>query len=334
MHLEKTKNQLKLDILIDLKTRKDYILILDNYKDKEITDTEKSELINIIKFCPYQDICILTLKVLARTKDYQLVNFYLEIINSSRYSEEVKREAISSIGRLRSKDITMSKLSKFINDRNPEITLQVIRALLVFKNDCDVKEKLKNLYFNTSNEIIKRVLDVEFNFTNELHETKLEHTSINEKYKNKVFHGDALEILKNMDDKSIHLTFTSPPYYNARDYSIYPSYDAYLSILEEIFKEVNRITKDGRFLVVNTSPIIVPRAGRKYSSIRYPIPFDLHTRLINNNWDFIDDIVWQKPEYSVKNRIGGFYQYRKPLTYKPNAVTEYIMVYRKKAKDY
>ncbi len=41
MHLEKTKNQLKLDILIDLKTRKDYILILDNYKDKEITDTEK-----------------------------------------------------------------------------------------------------------------------------------------------------------------------------------------------------------------------------------------------------------------------------------------------------
>lgn len=149
-----------------------------------------------------------------------------------------------------------------------------------------------------------------------------------------MFHGDALEILKNMDDKSIHLTFTSPPYYNARDYSIYPSYDAYLSILEEIFKEVNRITKDGRFLVVNTSPIIVPRAGRKYSSIRYPIPFDLHTRLINNNWDFIDDIVWQKPEYSVKNRIGGFYQYRKPLTYKPNAVTEYIMVYRKKAKDY
>ena len=262
------------------------------------------------------------------------MNFYLEIINSSRYSEEVKREAISSIGRLRSKDITMSKLSKFINDRNPEITLQVIRALLVFKNDCDVKEKLKNLYFNTSNEIIKRVLDVEFNFTNEFHETKLEHTSINEKYKNKVFHGDALEILKNMDDKSIHLTFTSPPYYNARDYSIYPSYDAYLSILEEIFKEVNRITKDGRFLVVNTSPIIVPRAGRKYSSIRYPIPFDLHTRLINNNWDFIDDIVWQKPEYSVKNRIGGFYQYRKPLTYKPNAVTEYIMVYRKKAKDY
>lgn len=36
-----------------------------------------------------------------------------------------------------------------------------------------------------------------------------------------------------------------------------------------------------------------------------------------------------KPEYSVKNRVGGFQQHRKPLGYKPNAVTEYLMVYRK-----
>ena len=46
-------------------------------------------------------------------------------------------------------------------------------------------------------------------------------------------------------------------------------------------------------------------------------------------WEFIDDIVWMKPEYSVKNRIGGFQQHRKPLAYKPNSVTEYLMVYRK-----
>jgi DNA modification methylase len=46
-------------------------------------------------------------------------------------------------------------------------------------------------------------------------------------------------------------------------------------------------------------------------------------------WNFIDDIVWLKPEASVKNRIGGFMQHRKPLGYKPNSVTEYLMVYRK-----
>jgi DNA modification methylase len=46
-------------------------------------------------------------------------------------------------------------------------------------------------------------------------------------------------------------------------------------------------------------------------------------------WEFIDDIIWEKPEASVKNRIGGFQQHKKPLGYKPNPVTEYVMVYRK-----
>jgi DNA modification methylase len=53
---------------------------------------------------------------------------------------------------------------------------------------------------------------------------------------------------------------------------------------------------------------------------------------VQNGWEFIDDIIWLKPEASVKNRIGGFMQHRKPLGYKPNAVTEYLMVYRKQTE--
>lgn len=135
--------------------------------------------------------------------------------------------------------------------------------------------------------------------------------------------------MKLLKDESIHLTFTSPPYYNARDYSIYPSYKHYLEFLAEVFKQVHRITKEGRFLILNTSPIIIPRVSRSHSSKRYPIPFDIHPYLMEMGWEFIDDIVWMKPEASVKNRIGGFQQHRKPLGYKPNSVTEYLMVYRK-----
>jgi DNA modification methylase len=47
-------------------------------------------------------------------------------------------------------------------------------------------------------------------------------------------------------------------------------------------------------------------------------------------WEFIDDIIWMKPEASVKNRNAGFLQHRKPLGYKPNAINEMLMVYRKK----
>ena len=148
--------------------------------------------------------------------------------------------------------------------------------------------------------------------------------------KNKVIQGDVRKTLKLIPNESIHLTFTSPPYYNARDYSIYKSYQEYLDFLEEVFKEVHRVTKEGRFFLLNTSPIIIPRVGRQYSSKRYPIPYDIHPLLIKMGWEFIDDIVWIKPEASAKNRNAGFLQHRKPLGYKTNACSECVMVYRKK----
>ncbi len=72
-----------------------------------------------------------------------------------------------------------------------------------------------------------------------------------------MYNREVREVLKYVEDESIHLTFTSPPYYNARDYSIYPSYEAYLNSLAEVFGATHRITKEGRFLIVNTSPIII-----------------------------------------------------------------------------
>lgn len=147
--------------------------------------------------------------------------------------------------------------------------------------------------------------------------------------KDVAINGDVRDVLELVPDESVHLTFTSPPYYNAREYAAYPSYEVYLQFLEEVFADVHRVTKEGRFLIVNTSPIIMPRLTRAHMSKRYPIPFDLHGRITRIGWDFIDDIVWEKPEYSVKNRIGGFQQHRKPLAYKPNTIIEYLMVYRK-----
>ena len=70
--------------------------------------------------------------------------------------------------------------------------------------------------------------------------------------------------------------------------------------------------------------------SRAYSSKRYAIPFDIHPLLTEIGWEFIDDIIWVKPERCVKNRNGGFFQHRKPLGYKANSVSEYVMIYRKK----
>jgi len=239
----------------------------------------------------------------------------------------VKREIVSSIGRQRQCS-NKPLLYIFLDDDDPKIVCQAIRGLLVFENDKEVEKNLRPMV-NHPNEMVRTVIYKEYFAKEKTDKNILPHTETYEFLKNIVVNADVLEALQHVPDESVHLTFTSPPYYNARDYSIYPSYQAYLEFLEKVFIETHRITKEGRFLIVNTSPIIIPRVSRSHSSKRYGIPFDLHPYLVKNGWEFIDDIVWLKPEASVKNRIGGFMQHRKPLGYKPNSVTEYLMVYRK-----
>ncbi len=238
-----------------------------------------------------------------------------------------KREIVSAMGRLR-KEQNKTYLFEILRDEDPKVVCQAIRGLLVYGNDVRVERKLKPL-LDHPNEIVRTVIYKEYFAEKTKKEHQLPHPETYGFLKNVVVNEDVLEVLKYVPDESVHLTFTSPPYYNARDYSIYPSYEAYLEFLASVFKETRRITKEGRFLIVNTSPIIIPRVSRAHSSRRYPIPFDLHPYLVNMGWRFIDDIIWLKPEYSVKNRVAGFLQHRKPLGYKPNAVTEYLMVYRK-----
>ena len=269
-------------------------------------------------------IRLLTLKNLGKLKNIEYLSIFNQIAENDLDSL-IRREAVSAIGRLRNKG-TIPYLLKFLNDHDPKIILQAIRALLVFKNASFVKTELMKL-INHPNEIIKEV--IRKHFYDSENKSVDEHSKSPDFLKNKVILGDVREIIKIIPDQSIHLTFTSPPYYNARDYSIYKSYNEYLDFLTEVFKEIHRITKEGRFLIVNTSPIIIPRISRNDASKRYPIPFDLNSRLVGNGWEFIDDITWIKPESSVKNRNGSFSKHRKPLGYKPNVVTEYIMVYRK-----
>ncbi|MDX2044049.1 MAG: DNA methyltransferase [Acidobacteriota bacterium] len=244
-------------------------------------------------------------------------------------SSMVRREAVSSMGRLRSpRAITL--LTRVLEDDDPKVVLQAIRGLLVFRNYPTVRKALKQIS-DHPNEMVQSVIRREFREAKSDKKPQAPHPVSPLFMRNTVVQGDVREVLKSVPDESIHLTFTSPPYYNARDYSIYESYNAYLDFLTEVFAQVYRVTKEGRFLIVNTSPIIIPRVSRAHASKRYPIPFDLHARLVGQGWEFIDDIVWLKPETSVKNRNAGFLQHRKPLGYKPNAVTEYLMVYRKES---
>jgi DNA modification methylase len=239
----------------------------------------------------------------------------------------VRREAISALGRLRQQSLK-ELFEENLSNQDSKIALQALRALLPITSDSEIASLIEPLKGHES-EVIRRAVEKILEKKSPSRKSKIDDLD-REPYTNLSIQGDALKTLKKLPDGLIHLTFTSPPYYNARDYSIYKSYEGYLSVLANIFKETHRATAEGRYLIVNTSPVIVPRFSRDHSSTRYPIPFDLHALLSKQGWEFIDDLVWLKPEASVKNRNGGFFQHRKPLAYKPNSVTEMLMVYRKK----
>lgn len=156
-------------------------------------------------------------------------------------------------------------------------------------------------------------------------------TKNREDYLDKIIVGDCQNIIEDMASNVIHLTCTSPPYYNAKDYSEWQSYEEYLEFLESVFSQIYRVTKNGRMCVVNVSPVIVTRKSRAHESKRLAIPFHFFSLMERIGWKYIDDIVWEKPEGASLNRNGGFFQHRKPVAYKPNLVTETIFVFQKPA---
>ena len=144
--------------------------------------------------------------------------------------------------------------------------------------------------------------------------------------------GDSEILLQSLPDESIDLMFTSPPYYNARvEYTDYHSYEEYLEKIGKILKQVHRVLGEGRFAVMNVSPVLVRRAKRSEASRRIAVPFDMHRLFIDAGFDFIDDILWVKPEGAgwATGRGRRFAADRNPLQYKAVPVTEYLLVYRK-----
>ena len=268
----------------------------------------------------------LAVKNVGKLKDEQFLD-EIATFACNETDSLTRREAISAIGRMRSEK-AIRVLTEFLSDTDPKVVLQGIRALLYFKGHPEVEDAFTTLR-DHPNEMIREHFEDNKTPKNQ-DDTKESHSKSLDALKNVIVCADVQETFPIIPDESVHLTFTSPPYYNARDYTIFQSYAAYLGFLTAVFKETHRITKEGRFFVLNTSPVIVPRISRAHASKRYAIPYDMHPRLTDMGWEFIDDIIWIKPEYAAKNRNGGFFQHRKPLCYKANSVTESVMVYRKK----
>lgn len=145
------------------------------------------------------------------------------------------------------------------------------------------------------------------------------------------YNEDCNNTISKLADNSIDLVFTSPPYYNARDYSQYKDVGDYMLEMERVFTGIERVLKPSRMCVVNISPVLVKRKKRSEQSYRIPLPYYFVPMMEKIGFEFLEDIIWKKPDGASSNRNGGFFRHRKPVAYKPNIVTEYILVFKKKA---
>ncbi len=150
--------------------------------------------------------------------------------------------------------------------------------------------------------------------------------------RNMVAMGDSEDVLQDLPSDSVDLVFTSPPYFNARpEYSDYINYEEYLLKLRKIIQNAHRVLNEGRFFVINIAPVLIRRSSRSESSTRIAVPFDVHRLFIEESFDFIDDIIWVKPDGAgwATSRGRRFAADRNPLQYKAVPVTEYVLVFRK-----
>jgi DNA modification methylase len=144
--------------------------------------------------------------------------------------------------------------------------------------------------------------------------------------------GEATDVLADLPPQSTDLIFTSPPYFNARvEYRDYDAYADYLDSMRKVIRACHRVLAEGRFFVMNVAPVLVRRASRSQASRRIAVPFDMHTLFTSEGYEFIDDIIWIKPEGAgwATGRGRRFAADRNPLQYKAVPITEYILVYRK-----
>ena len=149
---------------------------------------------------------------------------------------------------------------------------------------------------------------------------------------NKLFVGNALTKLKHIDDETVDLVITSPPYWNAvvYDKDVNTDYESYLNNLVEIFLECTRVLRPNGKLVINTPVMPIPKAVIK-QDLRHikDISSDLNDKLLEKtNLNLFSLYIWQK---QTSKLMFGSYPY--PGNLLENNTIEFIRVYAKPGKS-
>jgi DNA modification methylase len=150
----------------------------------------------------------------------------------------------------------------------------------------------------------------------------------------KIINGDSRQMAE-LEDKSVHLAITSPPYWQLKDYGtenqigFHDSYENYINNLNLVWKECYRVLHNGCRLCIN----IGDQFARAVYYGRYkviPIRQEIIKFCENIGFDYMGAIIWQK--VTTSNTTGGGVQMGS-YPYPRNGILkldyEFILVFKK-----
>ena len=116
-----------------------------------------------------------------------------------------------------------------------------------------------------------------------------------------IWQGDCRDVLRGLEESSIHCVVTSPPYWGLRDYGS----DGQLGLEEtpadhvanmvEVFREVRRVLREDGTLWLNYGDCYAsPGSGLKPKDL-CGIPWRVAFALQEDGWWLRQDIIWHKP---------------------------------------
>ncbi len=152
----------------------------------------------------------------------------------------------------------------------------------------------------------------------------------------RLINGDARD-LSFLNDESVHLVVTSPPYWNLKRYNENPDqmghiqdYETFLKELEKVWRHVYRVLVPGGRLVCVVGDVCVARRtfGRH---LVFPLHADICVICRRIGFDNLNPIIWHKIANASYEVTNGSKFLGKP--YEPNAIIkndmEFILMQRK-----
>lgn len=161
----------------------------------------------------------------------------------------------------------------------------------------------------------------------------------------RLWHGDALAVLRELPDTSVNCCVTSPPYFGLRDYGQPGQYGmedspaAYVETLRRLFAELRRVLADDGTLWLNLGDSYVSRSDgytrganapsqlqpmqRRHVAGEIPknlrgMPWRTALALQEDGWILRSDVIWHKP------RVDG-----KPVVDRPMSSHEHVFLFAK-----